>query len=101
MNLVDYIVAVLELLLITIVPGFFLSLLIFRDDKFTRAERVYISPAITISLVILIALLLDMVLGVDITAENIVKSLLIVTILSIFVLVLEPHRIKKISKIRV
>jgi uncharacterized membrane protein len=100
MNLVDSIVAVLGLLLITVVPGFFLSLIIFRDHKFTLVERICISSAINISLVIIIALLLDMVLGVDITAENVVKSLLVVTILSIFVWVLEPHRIKKISKIR-
>ena len=60
----------------------------------------YISSAINISVVIAVALLLDLVLGVDITAENMVKSLLLVTILSIFVWILEPHRIKKISKMR-
>lgn len=101
MNLVDSLVAILGLLLITIVPGFSLSLIIFKKDKFTLSERIYISSAINIFLVIGVALLLDMVLGVDITAENMIKSLLLITILSLFIWTLEPHRIKRISKIRI
>jgi hypothetical protein len=100
MNLVDYLVAIIGILLITIVPGFCLSLILFKKDKFTLIERISISSAINIFLVITVALLLDMVLGVDITAENMIKSLLLVTIISLFIWILEPHRIKKISKIR-
>jgi len=99
-NLVDYLVAILGILLITILPGFALSMIIFKKDKFTMSERIYISSAINIFLVIAVALLLDMVLGVDITAENMIKSLLLVTIISLFIWTLEPHRIKKISRIR-
>jgi uncharacterized membrane protein len=100
MNVLDFVVVVLGLLLLMIVPGFSLSLVIFGKDKFTKSERLYISSAISIFLVIAIALLLDLVLGVDMTAENIVKSLFVVTILSLFVWILEPRNIKKLSKIR-
>jgi uncharacterized membrane protein len=101
MNIIDYLAAIMGFLILTVLPGFFLSLVIFRNDKFTLTERLYLSSAINISLVIAIALLLDFVLGVDITAENMVKSLLLVIVLSLFVWALEPHRIKKMSKIKV
>lgn len=101
MNLVDILIVPLGILLITIVPGFCLSLIIFRHDKFTLIERISISSAINLFLVIAVAMLFDSFLGVDVTAENMVKALLVVSILSIFIWTLEPHRIRRISKIKI
>ncbi len=100
MNVIDYIMVIWGFFLIIIVPGFAVSLIIFKKDKFTLLERLYISSAINIFLVIAIALLLDLVLGVDITAENMVKSLLVITLVSIFIWILEPRNIMKLSKMR-
>ena len=101
MNLIDFPMVIFEFLLLMVIPGFFLSLIIFKKDKFTLIERIYISAAINIFLVIAIAVLLDMVLGVDITAENMRKSLFLITILSFFIWIIEPRNIKRISKIRI
>lgn len=100
MNFIDYILAILGFLLVIILPGFSISLIIFKKDKFTLLERLYISSAINIFLVIAVALVLDLVLGVDITAENMVKSLLVITLVSIFIWILEPRNIRKLSKMR-
>ncbi len=100
MNLIDYVLAILGFLLVIIVPGFSVSLIIFKKDKFTLLERLYISSAINIFLVIAIALLLDLVFGVDITSENMVKSLLVITLMSVFIWILEPRNIRKLAKMR-
>ena len=101
MNVLDFLWIVFGFLLLIIVPGFSLSLVIFKKDKFTTTERLCISSAINIFLVIALALLLDLVLGLDITAENMVKSLMLVTVLSLFIWILEPRNIKKLSKIKI
>ncbi len=66
---------VFGLLLTLFIPGFAVTLVVFPRDL-GRVERVALSCVLSIATVLLTALLLDLVLGVDITAENMVVALL-------------------------
>ncbi len=88
--------AVLGLLLTLFVPGFALNLVIFSDAD--RTERIALSSVMSISIVMIMALFLDMVLGVDLTARNMSAALVIFSAIffGVFILMRKGALWKKI-----
>ncbi len=62
------------LLLTLFIPGFALTLTIFPKE-INRIEKIALSCVLSIAIVMLMALFLDLALGVDTTAKNMVISL--------------------------
>jgi len=67
------------LLLTLFLPGYALTLALF-PKKTSTIERIALGSVLSIALTLLTALTLDLVLGVDFTAENMSISLIILTL---------------------
>lgn len=80
--LIETLRAVLGLLLTLFIPGYAFVLALYPKKKDIGAvERIALSSVLSIALTMLTALFLDLVLGVDYTAENMVIALVAFTIL--------------------
>lgn len=74
--------AVLGLILVLFIPGFALVLALYpRKEDLETVERIALSSVLSIALTMLMALFLDMGLGIDYTDLNMVTALVIFTLL--------------------
>jgi len=85
-------------LLILFLPGFAIILILLRKNKFNIPEKIIFSCVLSIAITFLMALLLDIVLGVDTTAINMILSLSLVTIFAFFIWSVQSGNLKKFLK---
>lgn len=86
------------LFFILFVPGIFLSLIVFKKDSIMK--KMAFSCVFSIVITLFLAIVLDLSLGVDITAENIIISLSIVTTIFFVIWVFQPENYQRIRKFR-
>jgi uncharacterized membrane protein len=82
--MVDIIRAVAGLALTLFIPGFALVMALYpRKKDLEIVERIALSSVLSIAITLLMALFLDLVLGIDFTATNMVIALIGFTILGL------------------
>ena len=82
--------AVAGFILVLFIPGYALGWALYpRREDLTFMGRMAISLILSLSAVILMALFIDLVLGIDTTTSHIVLSLIVLTGLAVFVWKLE------------
>lgn len=81
---------ILGLLLTLLIPGFALTLALYpRKEDIKIVERIALSSVLSIAITLLMALFLDLGLGIDFTAMNMVISLSLVTIACFLIWLIE------------
>jgi|GEM_PF-3281171 len=71
------------LVFILFIPGFSISLLVFRKSGFDALKRIAISPVLSVIVVFLVSLIYDLLLGIDTTGLNVFIGLCTVSVVSI------------------
>ena len=83
--------AILGLLLTLFIPGFALTLVLYPKKKgLEMIERIALSSVLSIAVTLLTALFLDLGLGVDFTAENMIISLSVLTLTCFLIWLVAP-----------
>jgi len=80
------------LLLTMFIPGFAITLVIFPGEG--KIEKVALSCVLSIAITLLMALSLDLVLGIDITAESMVVALLSFSAFFFLIYIVQKRRQK-------
>ena len=80
------------LLLTMFIPGFAITLVIFPGES--KIEKVALSCVLSIAITLLMALSLDLVLGIDITAESMVVALLSFSAFFFLIYIVQKRRQK-------
>ncbi|ODS40851.1 MAG: hypothetical protein A7315_07505 [Candidatus Altiarchaeales archaeon WOR_SM1_79] len=78
------------LLLTLFIPGFAITLVVFPKEG--RIEKIALSCVLSIATVLLMALFLDLVLGIDITAESMVIALLSFSIFFFLIYIVQNRK---------
>jgi uncharacterized membrane protein len=99
--MIDIIISIIRIvfgLAITLfLPGFAVSLLLFKN-KISISERIAFSCLLSIVITILMALLLDMFIGIDTTGVNMFIALSLLTFFAILAWSLRSGKLKKFLK---
>lgn len=83
---------ILGFLLTLFIPGFALTLALYPKKKdLQMVERIALSSVLSIAITLLTALFLDLGLGIDFTARNMIISLSLITIVCFFIWVIQTN----------
>lgn len=93
--IVSFFRIILGFVLTLFLPGFAVGLVIFRKDKLDIIERLALSSALSIAITLLMALFLDLLLGISTTASNMIFPLLTLTLLAFLVWSVQTGVLKK------
>jgi uncharacterized membrane protein len=98
MDAIEILRIIFGLALTLFIPGFAISLVLFSKEEVDFAGRIALSSVLSIAAVLLTALFIDLVLGVDTTPVNLVISLLSLTAFFLIIWFIKSGILIKIFK---